>query len=197
MTLKWGSTTVTAVKWGSTTCTAVYWGSTLVFPGLSILGTNKYAEVGGSDKFYSNTNSMTFGTGSVSISGYTATIKPISTSYYSSAMFVTSSKISSSGYTKVRFIFTCTLGSGITLHTNLSLYTSLPTMSTSGSTSSKTGGTATTNGYNTRTSSGTNISLDLTLSSQTTSGSFYLGTIFRCIGANQSSTITLSGAYLI
>ena len=32
MTLKWGSTTVTAVKWGSTTCTAVYWGSTLVFP---------------------------------------------------------------------------------------------------------------------------------------------------------------------
>ena len=34
MTLKWGSTTVTAVKWGSTTCTAVYWGSTKVFPDL-------------------------------------------------------------------------------------------------------------------------------------------------------------------
>ena len=32
MTLKWGSTTVTAVKWGSTTCTAVYWGSTKVWP---------------------------------------------------------------------------------------------------------------------------------------------------------------------
>lgn len=35
MTLKWGSTTVTAVKWGSTTCTAVYWGSTLVWPDYS------------------------------------------------------------------------------------------------------------------------------------------------------------------
>ena len=32
MTLKWGSTTVTAVKWGSTNCTVVYWGSTIVFP---------------------------------------------------------------------------------------------------------------------------------------------------------------------
>ena len=32
MTLKWGSTEVTAVKWGSTNCTAVYWGSTLVWP---------------------------------------------------------------------------------------------------------------------------------------------------------------------
>ena len=32
MTLKWGSTEVTAVKWGSTNCTAVYWGSTKVWP---------------------------------------------------------------------------------------------------------------------------------------------------------------------
>ena len=32
MTLKWGSTTVTAVKWGNTNCTAVYWGSTKVWP---------------------------------------------------------------------------------------------------------------------------------------------------------------------
>ena len=35
MTLKWGSTTCTAIKWGSTTCTAVYWGSTLVWPDYS------------------------------------------------------------------------------------------------------------------------------------------------------------------
>ena len=89
MTLKWGGTTVTAVKWGSTTCSVVKWGSTIVFPGLSILGTNKYAEVSSSSKSYSNTNSVSFGTGSVSISGYTATIKPIGTNYFSSAMFFT------------------------------------------------------------------------------------------------------------
>ena len=32
MTLKWGSTTVTAVKWGSTNVTQVNWGSTKVWP---------------------------------------------------------------------------------------------------------------------------------------------------------------------
>ena len=32
MSIKWGSTYVTAVKWGSTTCTQVKWGSTVVFP---------------------------------------------------------------------------------------------------------------------------------------------------------------------
>ena len=39
MTLKWGSTTVTAVKWGNTNCTAVYWGSTKVWPdGVYVFG---------------------------------------------------------------------------------------------------------------------------------------------------------------
>ena len=32
MSIKWGSTYVTAVKWGSTNCTQVKWGSTIVFP---------------------------------------------------------------------------------------------------------------------------------------------------------------------
>ena len=32
MSIKWGSTYVTAVKWGSTNCTQVKWGSTVVFP---------------------------------------------------------------------------------------------------------------------------------------------------------------------
>ena len=44
MSIRWGSTLITAVKWGNTNCTAVYWGGTKVFPNSNAYNGSTFAD---------------------------------------------------------------------------------------------------------------------------------------------------------
>ena len=133
MTLKWGSTTVTAVKWGSTTCTEVYWGSTLVFPDSKVLLTiltdywtgynitNGSSEVGKGAYSINSGNSSTnsINTYAKVTSGPTlrtsvATVGENSYRYRGKACAVSSIKVDLTGKTSCTLSFTPTY----TLNTN-------------------------------------------------------------------------------
>ena len=184
MTLKWGSTTVTAVKWGSTTCTAVYWGSTLVFPEgfLGYLTDAWIMYVISGSYNQKNTTSYTNGSryATVDVANRKGTCKTAS-NYQMDVALITSKAVSISGTVSVT----------VTTNANNSSYqprfiygTAKPNTVNSGSLSNTIETTH-------KASSSSNALTNNTAKSFSLSGNYYIGVALRVLyGGEYYATIT-------
>lgn len=196
MTLKWGSTTCTAIYWGSTKCTTVYWGSTIVWPE-GYLGylTSAWITRSSSSSWY-QTNATSYGTsGTVPYATIDTANRKItaggSSSYNMYASLITSQKVSISGSISVTVT---TNASANNAQPRFIYGTSAPSTISGGSNSDTLDGTNGTTGYGG--SYAIRALTSDTAKSFSLSGSYYVGVMLRLLTSKTDGyyvTITALG----